>query len=235
MIVGAMKAGTSTLHATLAQHPEIFMTKPKELHAWDMPTPPPVDSYHMHFERGRGFAIRGESTPSYAYHPGTMERLARYNPGLKLIFIMRDPVKRAISHINHSVRLRRLPEKDLFGELLADQRDMSRLDVKPFRQSPYGYHARGLYHLQISRMRRFFDATQIHMLRLEDFTEAPQEELDRICDFLGATRQSLEVTSKGVKKYDPAPPELISYLSTCYRLPNRILAEDFGVKTDDWL
>jgi hypothetical protein len=235
MIVGAMKAGTSTLHATLSHHPEIFMTTPKELHAWDMPKPPPIDSYHMHFERGHGFPIRGESTPSYAYHPGTMERLAGYNPDLRLIFIMRDPVKRAISHINHSLRMRKLQQKDLFDELLADQRDMSRLDARPFRLSPYGYHARGLYHLQISRMHRHFDAKQIHLLRLEDLREAPQEELDRICDFLGAARQSLEVESKGVRKYDPAPPELISYLSTYYRLPNRILAEDFGVKTDDWL
>jgi hypothetical protein len=235
MIVGAMKAGTSTLHATLGQHPEIFVTTPKELHAWDMPKLPPIESYHMHFEGGSEMAVRGESTPSYAYHPATMGRLAEYNPDLKLIFIMRDPVRRAISHINHSIRLRKLPHKDLFAELLEDQRDISRHDVKPFRQSPYGYHARGLYHLQISRMRRYFDAQQIHLLRLEDFMEAPQRELDGVCDFLGVSRQALSVENKGIKEYDPAPPELISYLSTYYRLPNRILAEDFGVKTDDWL
>lgn len=235
MIVGAMKAGTSTLHATLTQHPEIFMTARKELHAWDKPLPPSVASYQMHFEGGRHLKLRGESTPSYAYHPATMERLAQYNPALKLIFIMRDPVKRAVSHINHSLRIRKLTGRAFFDELLEDQRDISRHDVKPFRTSPYGYHARGLYHLQISRMRRHFDAAQIHLLRLEDFNAAPQREIDRICDFLGAGRQVLSVENKGVKTYDPPSPELIAYLSSYYRLPNRILAEDFGVKVDDWL
>lgn len=235
MIVGAMKAGTSTLHATLAQHPEIFMTDQKEIHAWDKEHPPSLASYHMHFDAGRGLKVRGESTPSYAYQPGTMPKLARYNPRLKLVFIMRDPVLRAISHLNHSMTKRKKLGTPPFDELREDLRDMSRHDVSAFRHSPFGYHARGLYHVQIARMRKFFPEDRIFLMRLEDFKAAPQQELDRLCDFLAVERHALPVQNRGVKRYSPPSQELIDYLSAYYRLPNEVLAADFGVRTDDWL
>jgi hypothetical protein len=235
MIVGAMKAGTSTLHATLAHHPEIFMTSPKELHAWDRENPPPLASYHMHFDAGRDKRVRGESTPSYAFQPGTMEHLKKYNPNLQLVFIMRDPVRRAISNINHSMSKRDIAERPLMEELMDDLRDMSKNDVSPFRHSPFGYHERGLYHRQIVRMRKHFAAEQLLLLRLEDFKAAPQAELDKVCDFLGVGRETLKVRSKGVNTYAAPPQEVVDYLSNFYRPHNRILTQDFGIRTDDWL
>ena len=211
------------------------MSVPKELHAWDKLVPPSTASYHMHFEGGQDKAVRGESTPSYAFHPYALGHISRYNPDMKLVFIMRDPVKRAISHLYHSMRMGETGDKSLLAELEEDIRVSMRPRLLPFRLTHRHYHARGLYHQQIKRMRRYFPERHIHLLRFEDFKSAPQHELARVCDFLEVERLPLPLHKKGLGKYHPPSSQLIDYLSNYYREPNRILAEEFGIRVDDWL
>ena len=105
MLVGAQKCGTTALAHFLSQHPEIEMASPKEVHLFDSSTysrgwsGQRIDEhYRPHFEQRAGAAIRGEATPIYMFLPGIASELKRYNPDLKLIVLLRDPVERAISH-----------------------------------------------------------------------------------------------------------------------------------------
>ena len=105
MIVGAQKCGTSALAHFLSQHPEIGMASPKEVHLFDRPgyssdwTPEQIDDhYGSQLGHCTGARILGEATPSYMFVPEIGRDLARYNPDLKLIVLLRDPVERAISH-----------------------------------------------------------------------------------------------------------------------------------------
>jgi hypothetical protein len=108
-VIGAMKSGTTSLHSYLQCHPDIFMCEPKE---------PFYFVEEKNWKRGKGWYLNlfddagdkriiGESTTGYTKRPkhkGVPERIFKFNPEAKFIYIMRDPVKRTISHYWHNVR-----------------------------------------------------------------------------------------------------------------------------------
>jgi hypothetical protein len=102
IVIGARKSGTTSLHGYLGQHPDVFMSKPPELHFFDDEAnwAQGVDWYASFFEPGAGVAVRGEKTPMYASYPhrtGIPERVASVVPNAKLIYVMRDPIARVRS------------------------------------------------------------------------------------------------------------------------------------------
>ena len=110
-IVGAQKAGTSAIWTYLSEHPEVVLSKPKELHFFDddarflltnpLATLIRVLQYRTCFAGFRDRAkAYGEVTPIYCWWRGAPERLAAYNRKAKIVMLMRDPVSRAYSHWN---------------------------------------------------------------------------------------------------------------------------------------
>ncbi|HXV04543.1 MAG TPA: sulfotransferase [Solirubrobacterales bacterium] len=112
-IIGAAKAGTTSLHYYLDQHPEIQMSAVKEPHFFagpenGIPFPPERIGDRSEYERlfDARFAVRGEASPSYTNFPrrrGVPERIRELVPDAKLIYLVRDPVERAVSHYRHAV------------------------------------------------------------------------------------------------------------------------------------
>lgn len=112
IVIGAMRAATTTLHRYLDAHPEIGMSLEKE-----------TDFFVEELNYGRGFAwyaglfpkdarFRGESSTNYAKRdvfPGVPERIHAALPGVRLVYVVRDPVKRAVSHYTFSVNSGRDP------------------------------------------------------------------------------------------------------------------------------
>jgi len=99
LVIGAAKCGTTALHRYLGLHPDIFMSKSKELgffcssENWDER----LRWYESQFGAAR---VRGESSPSYTNCPrnkGVPERMASLVPDARLIYLVRDPVDRVIS------------------------------------------------------------------------------------------------------------------------------------------
>lgn len=106
VIIGAMKGGTTTLHAVLGAHPEIFMSREKELDFFieTRNFRRGVDWYRRQFRTDR--PIRGESSPSYAAWParqGVPELMHEFIPEARIIYCVRDPVERAVSHYKHAL------------------------------------------------------------------------------------------------------------------------------------
>jgi hypothetical protein len=116
LIIGAMKCGTSALHRYLAAHPEIAMASPKELNFFvGPPTVPEGDggwSWHRgNWHRGtawyrRQFAdapVRGEASPAYTSpsFPEVPGRMAGVVPDARLVYLVRDPLARAVSQYLH--------------------------------------------------------------------------------------------------------------------------------------
>ena len=104
MIVGAQRCGTTALARFLSRHSGVAMSSPKEVHLFDGAnyssdwTSEQIDArYRRAFTEGAGGRIRGEATPVYLFFPEIARELRRYNPGLKLIVLLRDPVGRALS------------------------------------------------------------------------------------------------------------------------------------------
>ena len=118
-----MKSGSTTLHELLAEHPQICMSEPKEPcyfvdpdllkgmwpEMWNLGFWCSEDAYLDLFSAKPEAILRGESSTDYSKLPkvsGVVDRMAAFSPDARVIYIMRDPVKRTISHYWHMVEHR---------------------------------------------------------------------------------------------------------------------------------
>ena len=104
LIVGAQKSGTSALDEYLRGHSEIQMAKRKEAHFFDVEnnfvSRVDYSKYHALFEDDCGRTRKGEATPIYMYWYEAPKRIWEYNPNMKLMAVLRNPIDRAFSHWN---------------------------------------------------------------------------------------------------------------------------------------
>lgn len=190
IVAGVQKGGTTALHAYLADHPQICMAACKEIHFFDNDAhfksgPPDYAWYHAHFSPKHASQLLGEATPAYMYWQDAPRRIWEYNPRLKLILILRNPIARAFSQWN---MLRdRGTEPLSFHDAILQEETRCR-NALPLQSKPFSYVDRGYYVEQLRRIRRFFPKQQTLILRHEDFRERPGLALDQICDFLGLER-----------------------------------------------
>ena|SRR5450755_1220153 len=106
LIAGTQKGGTTALASYLQEHPAICMSTVKEVHFFDTEeffASGDVDytRYHARFNPTARKRLLGEATPIYMYWEAAAHRIQRYNPTMKLILLLRNPVTRAYSHWNH--------------------------------------------------------------------------------------------------------------------------------------
>ncbi len=106
VIIGAMKCATTSLHYYLGLHPDIQMSASKEVGFFltEENYARGIDWYASHFPDPA--LVHGEATPGYAYAPffnGVAERMVRTIPKAKLVYVVRDPIDRLLSHYVHEV------------------------------------------------------------------------------------------------------------------------------------
>lgn len=194
LIGGVQKGGTSALAHYLAAHPGVRLPIGKEAHVFDRPdldsgwTTDRIDAeYASHFAQSDAAALFGDATPFYVFHPQVVARIARYNPAIKWIILLRDPADRAISHY-YMERDRGLETLPLWAALLLETRrlrghanDLS--EGSPLRH--HSYRARGTYARQLDTLLVHFPAEQILMLRSKDLLTTPDACMQRVYSFLG--------------------------------------------------
>lgn len=186
LIAGVQKAGTTALFDYLCEHPSLELPASKELHFFDDETVdwdrPDIARYEAQFSSPD--RIWGEATPIYVYWPDAIERIARYNPRMKLIFLFRDPVERAWSH--WKMEYAKGKERRPFSWCIREGRE--RLDDPANERNGYhrvfSYVERGFYGAQLARVLRSFDRKQLLFLRSEDLGGNPDPVIEKICDFL---------------------------------------------------
>ena len=194
MVVGAQKCGTTALASFLGAHPEIGMAAPKETHLFDDPgygphwTRADVDArYAECFGQCAGARVRGEATPVYLYFPEIAAELARYNPDLKVVVLLRDPAERAVAHY-HMQRDRGAERLPLWLALLLEPFLLAR-DRDPRREgSPTrerSYRARGLYGPQLENLYRHFPPERVLVVRQRDLLDDHDVTVGRVFAFLG--------------------------------------------------
>src|SRR6056297_2017481 len=105
IIVGAMKAGTSSLAFHLSNHPNICMPL-KEAHFFNIKDHYEQGSeyYKIFFKDCESKKLWGEKTPTYSYLRKVAPLIKEYNPDIKLIWILRNPVKRSYSNYWHAFK-----------------------------------------------------------------------------------------------------------------------------------
>lgn len=193
VIGGVQKGGTSALARYLADHPAIELPQGKEAHVFDSPAfddawnVADVDRcYAEHFMADRAAVLRGDATPLYLFHPRLIERIARYNPGMRWIVLLRDPVERAISHY-YMEAARNAEHLPLPLALLAERRRLAGHESDFTHDSPlrtYSYRARGDYARQLDALYQSFPQGQVLVLRSDNLRTQPATTVARALDFL---------------------------------------------------
>jgi hypothetical protein len=186
IIAGVQKGGTTALFDYLGEEPGLALSRVKEVHFFDDDTQswpaPDYGAYHARFESFDG-RPRGEATPIYLYWPGSLERIAAYNPAVKLIVMLRDPVERAWSH--WKMEYARGVETRPFAWCIRQGRQ------RLFDAEPWGFHRefsyveRGFYGEQMARLLGLFPREQVLVARAEDLRADPAATLARVRGFLG--------------------------------------------------
>lgn len=188
LIVGAMKSGTSTLRDHLRRHDEVFIP-PGEVHFFNKDEryeERGVSWYRAQFEAARPDQVIGEKTPTYSYQQNVPARIHAMLPEVQLVWIFREPVSRAYSNYWHAVTEGAEPLP--FEEVV--RREDEILEQNIWR----GYLERSRYIDQVERFLESFDLEQMHFIVFESFVSDPAPELERLCDFIGASPPSDEVT-----------------------------------------
>ena len=121
-VIGVNKAGTTWLHGLLNSHPEISMSKTKELNYFGAEYPRNLEKYHLNYVMNDRVKYYGESSTSYYRNQDVAAQLLEYNPEAKVIVMLRDPVNRLLSHFFFCKQLGEIPEKVTLDEIL-DEKD----------------------------------------------------------------------------------------------------------------
>ena len=172
IIIGAMKCGTSSMHNYLDAHPEISMSRQKELNffSFDRHWQRGEDWYGRHFSSAA--AIRGESSPSYSKFPKVPhvpERIRTVIPSARFIYLVRDPVARIVSHYMHVLEGGK--EKRSLNEALSEFEGNQYIDCSR-------------YHMQLQQYLGHFSQSQILVVGAEEMKENRHETLRDVFRFL---------------------------------------------------
>lgn len=101
--IGAQKCASSWLHAVAGSHPEIGTSEPKEVDFFSYYFDRGYRWYESHFPETSGAKVYFESSPSYFHDPRSPARALAYSPDLKILALLRDPLKRAFSNHMHEI------------------------------------------------------------------------------------------------------------------------------------
>jgi len=186
VLAGAQKSGTTALHYFLTKHPNIVMGDRQEMHFFDneeiFSRPVNYELLHQCFPLVPGSTRAGECTPIYIYWKPAMERIWKYNPKIKLLLILRNPVDRAFAHWN----MQRFKGREQLDFLDAVKEEKNRAtEAAPLQSRRYSYVDRGFYAEQLERVFKFFPREQVKIIKFEEFRDKKSEMLNATFCFLG--------------------------------------------------
>ena len=224
IIGGAMKSGTSTLHTILDQHPDVFIPK-EEIGFFDIDNI--VQHYDFNFyDKGMGqwiaqdlskdseaywkwyseqFAggdniLRGEDSTSYLASKFAAQRIALQEKPIKMIFLLRQPSKRAFSNYHHLVR----------------SGVISRTFEDVLQYSPEKVLQRSRYKDQLEEYYKHIPKENIKVIVFEDLVADPEETMKDVCDYLELDFEKFE--SSALHAY--ANPGRFPLFPRLYRMKN---------------
>lgn len=187
IIAGAQKSGTTALNYYLRRHPRVALPRKKELHFFDHDEffSGPVVSYaplHGMFSPARPGSIAGENTPIYLYWRQALPRIRDYNPAIKLVVILRNPIERAFSQWNMQ-RHRGAEPLDFLEAVVEEPHRIA--EAAPGQLRKFSYVDRSRYGEQLTRAFGIFASEQILTIKYEEFRNQQRLNLERVLNFLG--------------------------------------------------
>lgn len=246
LVIGAQKSGTTSLRRYLSHNPAVLLAEPKEIHYFEKFYARGDAWYLAQFPwRTRAAAERrrlgvppavGEATPEYLFIPRVPERVHRFDPDLRFVVLLRDPVDRAYSH--YQMHVRRRGETRSFEEALELERlelpgILERMRAEPayvptieLRRS---YVARGMYAEQLERWFSFYDPDRFLVLASTELGRETTATMARVTAFLGVPEwESEEYPRLSAGSYEPMAADTREHLARVFKPHNRRLEKLLG-------
>ena len=255
LILGAAKAGTTSLYQYLKQHPQIYLTPIKEtnffalmgeqldfcgpgdreyINRFSLQT---FDAYCAQFEGVTDEPAIGEASPLYLYHAQAPYRIRHHLPDVKLIAILRHPVERAYSAFLHLVRDGREPCADFAQALEEEERR-----IRSRWEHIWHYKQMGFYAQQLKRYYQLFDRSQINVYLYDALKTNPLTLIRDIFQFLNVDEAFVPDLAVKYNVCDipkntmPALlPEVRRHLTQIYEEDILQLQDLLGMDLSDWL
>jgi hypothetical protein len=187
LIIGAEKAGTTALFSYLRRLNDVYIPFNKELNFFDRARygdGTDFSALHRWFLPAPAHCLIGEATPTYLMNPHCFERILAYNPSIKIVALLRNPVRRAYSAWNYR-RARFRDSRDF--QTAVDVEIESCGDLAVARENKYRYVSAGLYAPQIRRAQSVFAPGNLLLLKYEDFQRDQETWVRRVARFIGSS------------------------------------------------
>lgn len=247
LVLGAVKAGTTSLHRYLCEHPAVLCAAMKEVHYFSLRYPLGERWYRSQFPlRSRTAIVRlrsgarpavGEATPAYLFDPRAPSRVHAFDPEMRLIAILRDPVDRAYAHYWWERATR--DETRTFEDALAWEEEVLTPELERWFADPayvselplFGrsYVTRGRYAEQLERWLALFRREQLLVLTTEELKAEPAATMAQVARFLGIPEWAAPAyPHENVSTYPPMAPETRERLAAAFEPDNRRLEELLG-------
>ena len=200
LIIGAARSATTSLSQILDQHPDICLSRPKEPQFFSDPDwREKIETYHNCFHEEAKIYL--DASTNYSKYPAFNKHIHQdikeYNVHMKLVYIMRHPIDRMISHYKFSLE-RGLTKDDLETAL---------------RQNPIYMNASN-YILQIESYLDHFDKNQLLLLTFDEFQKFPEKVLQKTTDFLGIDEFHFDLSKSHLNKSNSGAIGHIKYDKT---------------------
>ena len=241
-VIGVMRSGTTSLAHSLSRHPLIRLCKTEHsgFFAKDVNFEKGVPSPTLFQSNGHEKSadmIWGDVCPNYIFHTPSIARLSHYNPGIKLITILRNPAERAFSHWQYATYKGK--EKRPFMKAINDElnaRHVLRDEQDQLNVMTSSYLARSMYGEQIQSLYQYFDPHQLLFIRAEDFKYDTQVTMYQVFQFLHLPYEDVDCTAQNVGFYH------LSISAADYNAVNKIFEKDIylteellGWNCNEWL
>lgn len=174
VVIGAPKAGTTSLARWLSGHPDVRMSATKELEFFDRYFARGVGWYRDQLPSGGPGTVVAEATPTYLGHPLAPARAAATLPSARYVAILREPVGRAWSNYWFFCQLG-VERRSWEAALRAERRG----------QGPVDYLTRGRYAEQLARWDAVVDRDRLLVLLFDDLVADPAGVFAQVCRFAG--------------------------------------------------
>lgn len=219
LIVGAQKAGTTSLLSILKNHSQIYLHPKKELHFFDRDSDyeDGVKFYASYFRNTGSAKAIGEATPAYLFLPEIPGRIVEtIGSEIKIIAILRNPADRAFSQyrmlVNMGLEKRTLEEAFLFN--------LNRIRNQGITyEKETSYLDRGLYSVQLENYFKTFPREQVRVFLFEeDFLKHPSTMIRDIQEFLEVDFEELNTMIRDIPAKRVKNEKLDHVLNTAHPL-----------------
>ncbi len=242
-IAGAQRSGTTYLHQQCANHPQIEMALPVRpepkyfINHWQAEATE-ASYFARYFGHKTGATVYGEKSTSYIEIESAAQRIARLIPDAHIVFVLRNPVERAISNYRFSVK-HGVEQASLAEAMYNEDQRRHNYDPSKISVSPFAYLQRGRYIDYIRMYERYIDPAHIHIMIYEQMTQDVRI-IQRLYAFLGVDADVVpqsrgEIINANDSASAPVVDDaLLRYLYDFFAESNHQLFAQLGYTVADW-